>query len=46
MFRDPFQPGLADVSFVAFDDVDALDAELAAGEPEPSSWSRSRPRGA
>jgi len=33
MFRDPFQPGLADVSFVAFDDVDALDAELAAGEP-------------
>lgn len=33
MFRDPFQPGLADVSFVAFDDVDALDADLAAGEP-------------
>ncbi len=33
MFRDPFEPGLADVSFVAFDDVDALDAELAAGDP-------------
>ncbi len=32
MFRDPFQPGLADVSFVAFDDVDALEAELAAGD--------------
>jgi putrescine aminotransferase len=33
MFRDPFVPGLADVSFVDFDDLDALDAELAAGEP-------------
>lgn len=33
MFRDPFAPLLADVSFVAYDDVDALDAELAAGEP-------------
>ena len=33
MFRDPFQPGLADVSFVAFDDVDALEAELGSGEP-------------
>jgi putrescine aminotransferase len=33
MFRDPFVPGLTDVSFVPFDDVDALEAELAAGEP-------------
>ncbi len=33
MFRDPFAPLLADVSFVAYDDVDALDAELGAGEP-------------
>ena len=33
LFRDPFQPGLADVTFIAFDDVDALEAELAAGEP-------------
>ncbi len=33
MFRDPFAPLLADVSFVAYDDVEALDAELGAGEP-------------
>ena len=33
LFRDPFQPGLTDVTFIAFDDVDALEAELAAGEP-------------
>ena len=33
LFRDPFQPGLADVTFIAFDDADALEAELAAGEP-------------
>jgi putrescine aminotransferase len=33
MFRDPFAPLLADVSFVPFDDVAALEAELAAGEP-------------
>jgi putrescine aminotransferase len=33
LFRDPFQPGLADVTFIAFDDVDALEAELAAGDP-------------
>ena len=33
LFRDPFQPGLTDVTFIAFDDLDALEAELAAGEP-------------
>jgi len=33
MFRDPFAPLLADVSFVAFDDLDALDGELRAGDP-------------
>jgi putrescine aminotransferase len=33
MFRDPFAPLLADVSFVPYDDVAALDAELSAGEP-------------
>jgi putrescine aminotransferase len=33
MFRDPFAPLLADVSFVAFGDVAALDAELGAGPP-------------
>ena len=33
LFRDPFQPGLTDVTFIAFDDVDALEAELAAGAP-------------
>ena len=33
MFRDPFAPLLADVSFVAYDDVAALEAELGAGEP-------------
>jgi putrescine aminotransferase len=33
LFRDPFSPLLADVTFVAYNDVDALEAELAAGEP-------------
>ena len=33
MFRDPFGPLLADVSFVPYNDVDALEAELATGAP-------------
>jgi putrescine aminotransferase len=33
LFRDPFAPLLADVSFVPYDDVGALEAELASGEP-------------
>jgi putrescine aminotransferase len=32
MFRDPFLP-LLDVTFIPYNDVDALEAELAAGEP-------------
>jgi putrescine aminotransferase len=33
MFRDPFAPLLADVSFVSYNDLAALEAELAAGGP-------------